>query len=83
MKVSMSDDDTIVIQCERFEAGKEDFSWLIPQSIEIVYLFLFLIIFCFSSFNLLDFFLKHNHQLCRTARTIILRLLFMESLLHF
>jgi hypothetical protein len=89
MKVSMSDDDTIVIQCERFEAGKEDFSWLIPQSIEIVYLFLFLIIFYFSSFNLLDFLLEiqsvivsygKNHNLEIIIYGITFTLLITESI---
>jgi hypothetical protein len=51
MKVSISDDDTIIIQCERFEAGKEPFSLLVLTPIELVYLFLFLTIICFSGFN--------------------------------
>jgi hypothetical protein len=55
MKVSSSDDDTIIIQCERFEAGREPFSLLVPTSIEIVYLFLFLAIIYFSGFDWLNF----------------------------
>jgi hypothetical protein len=55
MKVSSSDDDTLIIQCERFEAGKEPFSLPVPTSIELVYLFFLMIIFYFSGFNLLKF----------------------------
>jgi hypothetical protein len=55
MKVSSSDDDTILIQVERFEPGKEPFSWPIPTSTELVYLFFLIIIFYFSGFNLLSF----------------------------
>ena len=55
MKISSSDDDAIVIQCESFEAGKEPFLLPVPTLIEIVYLFSFLAIICFSSFNYLKF----------------------------
>jgi hypothetical protein len=55
MKISSSDDDAIVIQCERFEAGKEPFLLPVPTLIEIVYLFSFLVIIYFSNFNWLKF----------------------------
>lgn len=55
MKVSPSDDDTLIIQCERFEAGKEPFSLLIPTRTEFVYLFILLITVYFSGFDVLDF----------------------------
>jgi hypothetical protein len=54
MKVSSSDNDTIIIQCERFEPGKEHSSWPVPTLIELVYLCSFLIMICLSGFNWLN-----------------------------
>jgi hypothetical protein len=53
MKVYSADDGTLIIQCERFESGKEPFSLLIPTRIELIYLFIILTIFCFSGFDVL------------------------------
>lgn len=58
MKVTSFNEDTLIIQCEKFEAGKKPF--LLPKYTLIwsLYLFFILTITCFSVFNSLEFLAK-------------------------
>jgi hypothetical protein len=58
MKVSSSDDDTIIIQFEKFEAGKKPFSLPRISLAEFVYLVFILTITYLSGFNPLAFLVK-------------------------
>jgi hypothetical protein len=55
MKVSTIDDNSVIIQCENFEAGREPFLFPRPTSTEFVYLFFILTITYLSGFNPLEF----------------------------
>ncbi len=55
MKVSIANDNILIIQCENFEGGKESFSLPKPNLTEFTYLFFIVLAIYFSQFNLFDY----------------------------